>query len=37
VNTAIRRALTEITLADMQCPAWTTPPSQARVMLAVAE
>lgn len=37
VNAAIRRALSDITLADMQCPAWTTPPSPARVMLAVAE
>lgn len=37
VNTAIRRALAEITLADMQCPAWATPPSPARALLAVAE
>ena len=37
VNAAIRRALSDITLADMQCPAWTTPQSQARVLLAVAE
>ncbi|MCU0986902.1 MAG: Rrf2 family transcriptional regulator [Acetobacteraceae bacterium] len=37
VNTAIRRALAEITLADMQCPAWATPPGSARVVLAVAE
>jgi FeS assembly SUF system regulator len=37
VNTAIRRALSEITLADMQCPAWTTPANAPRVVLAVAE
>jgi FeS assembly SUF system regulator len=37
VNDAIRRALSDITLADMQCPAWTTPPASARVVLAVAE
>ena len=36
VNSAIRRALTEITLADMQCPAWATPPraEHARVVVA---
>jgi FeS assembly SUF system regulator len=37
VNTAIRRALSEITLADMQCPAWMTPANPPRVVLAVAE
>lgn len=37
VNTAIRRALAEITLADMQCPAWVPHASPGRVALAVAE
>lgn len=42
VNSAIRRALTDITLADMQCPAWTSPMQAApmqepRVTFAVAE
>jgi FeS assembly SUF system regulator len=37
VNTAIRRALAEITLADMQCPAWVPPAAQRPVVLAVAE
>lgn len=37
VNNAIRRALSEITLADMQCPAWTTPALPARATVAVAE
>jgi FeS assembly SUF system regulator len=37
VNSAIRRALTDITLADMQCPAWATQMQQPRVTLAVAE
>ncbi|WP_144182656.1 SUF system Fe-S cluster assembly regulator [Elioraea rosea] len=35
VNTAIRRALSEITLADMQCPAWA-PPARERAAVVVA-
>jgi FeS assembly SUF system regulator len=35
VNSAIRRALSEITLADMQCPAWAPVPAPARVAIAV--
>jgi len=30
MNAAIRRALSEITLADIQCPAWVPPPPRAR-------
>lgn len=37
VNAAIRRALSEITLADMQCPAWAPVPAAGRAALAVAE
>jgi FeS assembly SUF system regulator len=37
VNTAIRRALSEITLADMQCPAWVPPPPARPAAVAMAE